>query len=54
MQIDWSLFPVNKLDLENPAILIWPKQADTAKGKNVVIDDPRLEGDAKSTQSCKV
>jgi hypothetical protein len=54
MQIDHSLFPVNKLDLENPAILIWPEQADTTKGENVVVDDPRLEKDAESIPSRKV
>jgi hypothetical protein len=54
MQTDWSPFPVNKLDLQNLVVLIRPKQADTTKGKNVVIGDPRLEEDAKSTPSCKV
>jgi hypothetical protein len=34
--------------------LIWPKQVDTTKGKNVVISDMRLEEDAKSTPSHKV
>jgi hypothetical protein len=54
MQIDQSLFSINKLDLENPAVLIRPEQADTTKGKTVVIDNPRPEEDAKSTPSCKV
>jgi hypothetical protein len=54
MQIDQSLFPVNKLGLENLAVLIQPEQADTIKGKNVVISDPRLEEDAKLTPSPKV
>jgi hypothetical protein len=54
MQIDQSSFLVNKLDMENPAILIWPEQADTTKGKNVVIGDLRLEEDAKLTPSHKV
>jgi hypothetical protein len=54
MQIDHSPFPVNKLDLENPAILIWPEQADTTKGENVVVGDPRLEKDAESIPSRKV
>jgi hypothetical protein len=53
MQIDQSLFSINKLDLENPAVLIRPEQADTTKGKNV-IDNPRPEEDAKSTPSRKV
>jgi hypothetical protein len=54
MQIDWSLFLVNKLDLENPAVLIRPEQADTTKGKNVVIGDPRSENDAGPTPAHKV
>jgi hypothetical protein len=54
MQIDRSPFSVNKLDLENSAVLIWPEQADMTNGKNVVIDDLRLEEDAKSTPSCNV
>jgi hypothetical protein len=54
MQIDRSLFPFNKLDLENPLILIRLEQADMTKGNNVLIGDPRLEEDAKSTPSCKV
>jgi hypothetical protein len=54
MQIDRSPFPINKLDLENPAILIQPEQANTTKGKNAVIGHPRLEEDAKSTPSHKV
>jgi hypothetical protein len=54
MQVDQSPFPVNKLDLKNPPVLIWSEQADTTKGKNVVIDDPRPENDARPTPSCKV
>jgi hypothetical protein len=41
MQIDRSPFLVNKLDLENLAVPIQPEQADTTKGKNVIIGDPR-------------
>jgi hypothetical protein len=54
IQIDRSPFPINKLDLENPDILIQPEQANTTKGKNVIIGHPRLEEDAKSTPSHKV
>ena len=32
---------MNKLDLENPKVLIWPKQVDTTKGKNMLIGEPR-------------
>jgi hypothetical protein len=54
MYIDWSPFPVNKLDLENPVVLIRSKQADTTKGNNVVIGDPRPLKDVESTPSHKV
>jgi hypothetical protein len=54
MQIDRSSFPVNKLDLENHVVLIQLEQADTMKGNNVVISDPRLLKDVESTPSRKV
>ena len=41
MQIDKAPFPVHTLELNNPKVLIWPEQAERAKGKNVVIGDPR-------------
>jgi hypothetical protein len=54
IQMDRCPFSINKLDLENPAVLIRPEQADTRKGKNVVIGDPRPENDAGLTPSHKV
>jgi hypothetical protein len=54
IQVDRSPFPINKLDLENPGVLIRLEQADTTKGKNVVISDPRSENDVKPTPSRKV
>jgi hypothetical protein len=54
MQVDRSLFLINKLDLENLAVLILPEQADMTKGKNVVIDDPRPENDVGLTPSHNV
>jgi hypothetical protein len=54
MQIDWHPFPINKLDLENPAVLIQPEQADTTEGKNVIIGESRSERDVKLTPSCEV
>jgi hypothetical protein len=54
MQIDWCPFSVNKLDLENPIVLIRPEQADMMKGKNMVIGNPRPKKDAESTPSRKV
>ena len=41
MQIDKASFPVHTLELNNPKVLIRPEQAEGAKGKNVVIGDPR-------------
>jgi glycerol-3-phosphate cytidylyltransferase-like family protein len=40
--------------MENLVVLIRSEQADTKKGKNVVIGEPRSERDAESTRSCKV
>jgi hypothetical protein len=31
MHVDWSPFPVNKLDFKNPTVLIRPEQAHTIK-----------------------
>ena len=41
MQIDKAPFPVHTLELNNPKVLIRPEQAEGAKGKQVVIGDPR-------------
>jgi len=41
MQIDKAPFPFYTLELNNSKILIRPDQAEGAKGKNVVIGDPR-------------
>jgi hypothetical protein len=54
MQINQSPFPVNKLDLENSSVMIRLEQADTTKGKNVVIGDPGSENDAGLTPSRKI
>jgi hypothetical protein len=54
MQVDRSPFPVNKLDMENLAVLIQPEQAHTIKGKNVVVGGPRLENDVGPAPSHKV
>ena len=41
IQIDKAPFPVHTLELTNPKVLIRPEQAEGAKGKHVVIGDPR-------------
>ena len=39
--MDKTPFPVHALELNNPKILLRPEQTEGAKGKNVVIGDPR-------------
>jgi len=41
MQVDKTPFPVHTLELNNPKVLLRPEQDDGARGKNVVIGDPR-------------
>jgi len=41
MQVDKSSFPVHTLELNNPKVLLRLDQIEGAKGKNVVIGDPR-------------
>jgi hypothetical protein len=43
IQIDQNTFPVHTLELSNPKVLIRPHQAESAKGKNVVIGEERHE-----------
>ena len=40
-KIDKAPFPVHTIDLNNAKVLIWPDQAEGAKGKNVIIGDDR-------------
>ena len=41
MKNDKSSFPVHNIDLDNVKILIRPEQAEGAKGKNIIIGEPR-------------
>ena len=41
MQIDKAPFPIHTLELNNPMVLIRLEKAKGAKGKNVIISDPR-------------
>jgi hypothetical protein len=34
-------FPVNALELKNPVVLVWPNQAESTNGKNMIIGDSR-------------
>ena len=41
MKIDKAPFLVHTIDVNNAKVLIWPDQAERAKGKNVIIGDDR-------------
>jgi hypothetical protein len=39
--VDNDPFPVSAIDLQGAKVLVWPKQAELTKGKNVIIDEER-------------
>ena len=41
MQVDKASFPAHTIDLDNAKVLIRPEQAEGAKGKNIIIGEPR-------------
>ena len=41
MQVDSNPFPMHTVELQNPKVLIRPNQAESTKGKNVIIGEPR-------------
>jgi hypothetical protein len=41
MQVDNDLFPVNAIDLQGVKVLVRPEQAESTKGKNVIIGEER-------------
>ena len=41
MKVGEAPFPLHTIDLNNAKVLIRPEQAEGAKGKNVVIGEPR-------------
>ena len=41
MKIDKAPFPIHTIDLNNAKALIWPDQAEGAKGKNVILGNER-------------
>jgi hypothetical protein len=45
MKVDQNTFPMHThvLELKNPKVLIQPNQAESAKGKNVIIGEERPE-----------
>ena len=51
MQIDNNIFPMHTVELQNPKVLIRPSKAESTKGKNVVIGEPRSEQMKKSLEA---
>ena len=43
MQIDQNPFSIHTLELSNPKVLIRPHQAESVKGKNVIVGEERPE-----------
>ena len=43
MQIDQQPFPMNVIDLQGAKVLVRPHQAESTKGKNVIIGKERSE-----------
>jgi hypothetical protein len=41
MQMDNDLFHVNTIDLHGAKVLVRPEQAESTKGKNVIISEER-------------
>jgi hypothetical protein len=44
MQVDNNPFPVNAIDLQGAKLLVRPEQAESTKGKNVIIGEERHKG----------
>jgi hypothetical protein len=51
MQIDNNFFPVHTVEIQNSKILIRPNQAESTKGENVIIGEPRSEQKKKSIKA---
>ena len=43
MQVDKAPFPVNVLECNRPTVLVWPEQAKSTTGNNVVIGELRRD-----------
>jgi hypothetical protein len=44
MQVDNNTFLVNAIDLQGAKVLVRPEQAESTRGKNVIIDEKRNKG----------
>ena len=51
---DKASFPVHMIDLDNVKVLIRPEQAEGAKGKNIIIGEPRPKTINDKIQARKV
>ena len=47
MQIDQNPFLVHMLELNNPKVLIRSNQAESTKGKNIIISDERQQEEGR-------
>jgi hypothetical protein len=39
--VDNDIFPISTIDLQGAKVLVQPEQAESTKGKNVIIDEER-------------
>jgi hypothetical protein len=44
MQVDNNPFPVNAIDLQGAKVVVRPEQAESTRGKNVIIGEERHKG----------
>ena len=51
---DKASFPIHTIDLDNGKVLIRPEQAEGAKGKNVIIGEPRPKNVNEKIQAREV
>jgi hypothetical protein len=54
MQVDKVPFSMHTIEAGSPAVLIHPKQADKAQGKNVIIGEPRAAPNVQVNSRDKV
>jgi hypothetical protein len=54
MQVDNDPFPINAIDLQGAKVLVQPEQAESTKGKNVIIGEKRPKSYKDKIQSREV
>jgi len=50
-QVDRNPFSIHTLELTNPKVLIWPNEAETTKGKNLIVGEERFESSEKGMKA---